>query len=60
MTDGEILAARADIEATADLLERAMKLAPIVLSWEDGKAEPVLKKEQSKWIGRVKHGGTFV
>ena len=30
MTDGEILAARADIEATADLLERAMKLSGLV------------------------------
>ena len=27
MTDSEIAAARADIEATDDLLERAMKLA---------------------------------
>ena len=30
MTGGEILAARADIEATADLLERAMKLSGLV------------------------------
>lgn len=49
MTKDEIVVARADIEATADLLERGRifpmsATEPIVLSWEEWKASRAAKR----------------
>ena len=54
MTDEEIETARRDIEATGDLLERAMKLsglAPICMTWEEWKASRAAKRENLRRLG---------
>lgn len=42
MTDTEIISARADIEATADLLERAMKLAGLLTTFFQERGLPLV------------------
>ena len=50
MTDEAIATARTDIEATGDLLERALRRRlpmrePIVISWEEWKVSRAAKRE---------------